>query len=504
MERIQDPLLRYAQALGTKESLIVDGSSATYSELARMVGAAALYLKRVDVRPGDRVAFESRNKLAFVQTFFGIVSVGAIAVPVLEGAALQTVAEVVGRTTPRLVLSDRDLAIDANVVQLPAMFETIPDLATALEEMDGSDIGDDAAALIMFTSGTTARKKGVILSHGNLCQAVHNINTAMGIDETIREYVTMPLYHSFGLGRLRCVISVGGTLAMNSGPFSPLALAQIVRKGAINAISGVPAVFATLIEVFGPVLESIGAQINVVEIGSAEMPRAHKERLLELMPDARIFMHYGLTEASRSTFIEFRSQSARIDTVGTAAPNVNITIRDDHGRELPHGQFGEIVVSGRHVCAGYLDSPLDSPEVQRGRLRSDGFFTGDFGRLDADGFLTLSGRKDDMINYAGIKISPLEVERYLTDVLRGCDFAVVGVKDPKGLMGEIPVLAWAQLPGTRSRGLDNHTIASLADTVLDKAYLPRQIVEVEQIPRTVNGKIRRGELRDLLLGKMAG
>lgn len=287
---------------------------------------------------------------------------------------------------------------------------------------------------------------------------------------------------------------------MNSGPFSPLALAQIVRKGAINAMSGVPAVFATLIELFSPVLESIGAQFNVVEIGSAEMPRAHKERLLELMPKARIFMHYGLTEASRSAFIEFRSQAARIDTVGTAAPNVNITIRDDHGRALPHGQFGEIVISGRHVCVGYLDSP----EAQRGRLRPDGFFTGDFGCLDAEGFLTLSGRKDDMINHAGIKISPLEVERYLADVLKGCDFAVVGVKDPKGLVGEIPVLAWASLPETRSRRLDNHTIATLADAVLDKAYLPRQIVEVEQIPRTVNGKVRRGELRDLLNGKIAG
>jgi long-chain acyl-CoA synthetase len=500
MERIQDPLLRYARILGSNEALIVDGSSATYADLARTVGAAILYLKQAGVRPGDRVAFESRNKLTFIQTFFGIVSAGAIAVPIYDGATVQTVAEIVGRTRPRLLLSDRDLAIGANVVQLPVMFEVLPDLATALEEMEGSHIGDDAAALIMFTSGTTARKKGVILSHGNLCQAVRNINTAMGIDETVREYVTMPLYHSFGLGRLRCVISVGGTLAMNSGPFSPLALAQSVRKNAINAMSGVPAVFATLIELFGPVLESIGAQINVVEIGSAEMPRAHKERLLKLMPNARIFMHYGLTEASRSAFIEFRSQASRIDTVGTAAPNVDITIRDDDGRELPHGQFGEIVVSGRHVCVGYLDSS----DVQRQRLCPEGFFTGDFGCLDAEGFLTLSGRKDDMINYAGIKISPLEVERYLTDVLKGCDFAVVGVKDPKGLVGETPVLAWAQLPATRNRGLDNRTIASLADAVLDNAYLPRQIVEVEQIPRTVNGKVKRSELRDLLIGKLGG
>ena len=494
MERVQDSLLKGAVTVGERQALIIDGNTTSYADLVRGVGGVALYLKQAGTKSGDRVAFESRSKLAFIQTFFGIVSVGAVAVPIGDGASGQTVSEIVTRTSPRFVLSDRDLALETKVVALADVLAAIPDLAIAIETLDETRVGDASPALIMFTSGTTANKKGVILSHRNLCRAVENINAAMGVDDTIREYVTIPLHHSFGLGRVRCVVAAGGTLAMNNGPFSPLALAQTVRRFSLNALSGVPAVFGTLIEAFERLVEQFGTGISVVEIGSAEMPRAHKERLLQLLPNARIFMHYGLTEASRSTFVEFRSQWDHIDTVGRAAPNVAVTIRDEQGRLVPDVDVGEIVVSGPHVCEGYLDNP----ELQSARFRPEGFFTGDFGRLNADGFLTLIGRKDDMINYGGVKLSPLEIERHLAGVLQACDFAVVGLDDPNGLAGQIPVLAWTRAAQSTQLALGNAAIASLADAVLDRNCVPRQIIEVARIPRTANGKVRRAELRQLL------
>jgi long-chain acyl-CoA synthetase len=499
VERIQDSLLRHSVASAAKDAVIVDGKPTSYSELAQSAAAVALNLRRAGVMAGDPVAFETKSKLAFIQTFLGVVSAGGVAVPIAEGTGHHTAAEIVARTAARIVLSDRDLTVDAPVMPLPGVLAEVPDLPTAVEALNAAQVGDDSRALILFTSGTTANKKGVVLSHRNLCQAVRNINAEMGADQTIREYVAIPLHHSFGLGRVRCVIAAGGTLVVNNGPFSPLALARAARQAGVNAMSAVPAVFATLIEMFGPVFETFGPQIRIVEIGSAEMSRAHKERLLQMLPNARVFMHYGLTEASRSTFIEFRAEWPQIDTVGRAAPNVAISIRDDQGRELPAGELGEIVISGRHVCEGYLDSS----ELQAARLRPEGFFTGDFGSLDSNGFLTLAGRKDDMINYGGIKLSPLEIERHLRGVLTGCDFAVVGIKDPKGLAGEVPVLAWTPLPASTSRRPDNGEIAALADAVLDKTCLPRQVIEVDRIPRTANGKIRRAELRDLLSAEIA-
>jgi long-chain acyl-CoA synthetase len=499
MERIQDPLLRGAAAFGARDALVVDGKATSYQDLLRGVAAVARYLKSAGTNAGDRVAFESKSKLAFIETFFGIVSAGGVAVPIADGTSAQSVAEIVSRTRPLLVVSDRELECDAPVAAVADMFASVPDSAAAVDVVDGSKIGDGSAALIMFTSGTTASKKGVVLSHGSLCQAVQNINTAMGIDGSIREYVTIPLHHSFGLGRLRCVIAAGGTLAMHNGPFSPLALARSMRQHNLNALSGVPAVFGTLIDFFPGVLDDFGARIEVVEIGSAEMPRAHKERLLQQLPNARVFMHYGLTEASRSAFIEFRSEWPQVDTVGRAAPNVSITIRDEQGRLLPAGESGEIVISGQHLFQGYLDSP----ELQDARLRRDGFFTGDFGRLDADGFLTLVGRKDDMINYGGVKLSPLEIERHLAGALKDCDFAIVGMNDPKGLAGEVPVLAWTRPNPSHNGALDNAAIASLADGLLDRNCVPRHVIEVSRIPRTANGKIRRAELRQLLNEQLA-
>jgi long-chain acyl-CoA synthetase len=500
MERIQDSLLTAAARHPEKEAVIVDGQAMSYDDLVRGVAAVALYLERAGAKPGDRIAFESDNKLSFIQTFFGVVSVGGVAVPIAEGAGGQSVSEILSRTNPKFFLSDRAPARAAGAVPLADASADVPHLSAAAAIIDRASIGDRSPALIMFTSGTTARKKGVILSHANLCRAAANINAAMCVDETIREYVTIPLHHSFGLGRVRCVIAAGGTLAVTNGPFSPLMLARTVKQCAANALSAVPAVLGSLIECFGPIVEDFGAQIRVVEIGSAHMPLAHKERLLRLLPNARIFMHYGLTEASRSSFIEFRSQWSHIDTVGRPSPNVSITIRDDLGRLVPTGQSGEIVITGQHVCEGYLEDP----ELQSHRFRDGSFFTGDFGRLDAEGFLTLMGRKDDMINYGGIKLSPVEIEGHLDSVLKGCEFAVLGLDDPNGLVGEIPALAWAPTARSRELALDNKKIASLADTVLDRSCLPRQIVEVARIPKTANGKIKRAELRELLARHGAG
>ena len=130
---------------------------------------------------------------------------------------------------------------------------------------------------------------------------------------------------------------------MTNGPFSPLVLARTVKQFAGYALSAVPAVLGTLIECFVSVIEDFGAQIKVVEIGSAYMPRAHKERLLRLLPNARIFMHYGLTEASRSGY-RYSGRSGRIiDTVGRPSPNVSITIRDEHGRPVPTGELGRLL-----------------------------------------------------------------------------------------------------------------------------------------------------------------
>jgi long-chain acyl-CoA synthetase len=238
------------------------------------------------------------------------------------------------------------------------------------------------------------------------------------------------------------------------------------------------------------VLRRIGPQIETIELGSAFMSPQQKAALLEIFPRARVCMHYGLTEASRSTFLEFRSESQKLDTVGRASPNVVIEIRDANFRPCPPGEQGEIVVRGGHVTQGYFRDD----ERTRAAFTDDGAFrTGDYGFMDDEGYVHLLGRKDELINKGGIKISPLELEEKLREVYPDLDFCVVGVPDPEGLAGEVPVMAYV---ATIELSLGD-VLSALAQKV-ERSKLPTAIAKVDTIPRTANGKPMRRVLREQL------
>jgi len=481
-------LIHHAESTPGKPALIVDGAEISYRSLLARSAAIARHLREDRVARGARVLYCTPDKLTFAAAFLGITGSGRVAVPLPDGASSGTVQELAVRSEATVVLmsDERDPPSGVPVLSISDLAEEPAPFEQLLGELSDSPPADDEAALLLFTSGTTSRKKGVLLSQGNLISATRHINKAMGIDADIREYAAIPLHHSFGLGRLRCVLRVGGTLVVNNGMFEAAKLLHAIGQLQINALSSVPAGIALLMGTHEAHLARIGGAIRVVEIGSAAMPAAHKQKLLELLPNARLFMHYGLTEASRSTIMELRADRAHWDTVGTPAPGVTVSVIDEHDKKLGPNQEGEIVVRGGHVMQGYFRDP----ELSRSAFCTYGFRTGDLGFLDDSGRLHLRGRKGEMINYGGIKISPLEVEAKLHSVLPGLEFALLGVGDPAGVAGEIPVLAYvaSEEPPTREWLLER-----CAD-VLDRHELPRAIVRVDEIPTTQNGKVMRHAL----------
>jgi long-chain acyl-CoA synthetase len=322
-------------------------------------------------------------------------------------------------------------------------------------------------------------------------QASQNIALFMGMHSGLREYITVPLTHSFGLGRARTLLGLGGTMLASEGPFSPQKMAQVVAERQVNALSAVPAGITMAMDSAERSLAPLVRQIRLIELGSAHMPVSQKERLLQFFPHARICMHYGLTEASRSTFLDFDADRLRLSSVGKASPNVQVEIRDPDGQPLPVGKSGEVVVRGAHVTPGYIGDPELSARVVSAR----GIRTGDLGWMDEQGYLHLSGRLDDQINVGGIKVSPSELEEPLRAAYPDLELCVVGVPDPQMLLGEVPVVVYSRRPGSE---LDlARARASLAGH-LDPRKLPLRVVAVDAIPKTQNGKIQRAVLRRAL------
>ena len=229
--------------------------------------------------------------------------------------------------------------------------------------------------------------------------------------------------------------------------------------------------------------------IRYVEIGSAAMRPDRKRRLMELLPQARLCMHYGLTEASRAAFMELHAEAADLETVGRPLPGVELSIRDGAGRPVADGTEGEICVAGPIVFAGYLGDAAATAEAFFGPWMR----TGDLGRRAADGRFYLTGRLKELINLGGTKVSPLDIEQALDACPGVRETAVIGVAGGGVTGEEIHAFVVAAEPG-----LAVEAVRAFAAARLDPLHRPARIHLVDELPRTASGKLQRLRLRDTL------
>ncbi len=340
---------------------------------------------------------------------------------------------------------------------------------------------DDAKpAIVSFTSGTEGASKAVLLSRGNLHDAVARLTQSMDLTSEIREYIGVPVYHSFGYGRCRAVLNAGGKIYIPSGGFDVAEVQKMLVSGEINAISAVPSLFRLFLQnlsMFGDEL----TRVRWVEIGSQFMSTDEKVALRNALPQARIVQHYGLTEASRTTLLRIDSEPESVlSSVGKAEGDVNIRIGD--------GQ--RIEVRGPHVAKGVHDG-----NDFRSHRKNSWFKTSDVGRIE-NGYLYFEGRADDVINCAGLKLSPDLIETHVRKSVPGAmEFGILRWPDP--LRGDGIMLALGPEATAHEARIVN-AICSYAETVGLQARGAISVRQVPILPRTDTGKLQRAKLlRDL-------
>ncbi|MDA1280620.1 MAG: fatty acid--CoA ligase family protein [Chloroflexi bacterium] len=360
-------------------------------------------------------------------------------------------------------------------------------MASYNRPVGGQNSIDDWAD-VLFTTGSTGEPKGVVLTQRNIAASTRNINRVIPLDPYDREVVTLPLHHSFGLGRVRCCLSAGASIVLTNGYRSPGQVIQTIKTTNATGFATVPAGIAILLRLFGDNLEHLMSSLSYVEIGSSAMPQDHKRDLMRLLPNTRLYMHYGLTEASRSAILDLHENPTHLESVGQPAPNVELAILDDQEAPLTAGQTGRIAVRGEHVSSEYLDSLYSAGTGGS----AEWFITGDIGYLDASNFLYLVGREDDLINVGGEKVAPEEVEWELLKLPGIADAACVAIADKNGVTGQT-VRAYVVADGPdRPSGLE---IKSSLARSLQLFKVPTSIIWIDAIPRTASGKVQLGDLR---------
>lgn len=482
---IVERVLQFAVQQPDAPALVREERVYSYAWLGSAVARVAGELRRRAAGDGTRVLIVATSSPAFVVCYLAVHLARCIAVPVDAGAPKARIAEIRQRTGAGTVLESADQ--DA----LLAAAGTEPDANSGEPLAPWVAPESSAIADIMFTSGTTGTPKGVVLRHRNLVHAARHINGFVGTRAGDVELLALPLAHSFGLGSLRCLLSVGACAVLVDGfAFPALVFGAMERHGA-TGLRSVPAGLATLLRLSGDRLGDFANTLRYMELGSAPMPLEDKQRLMRLLPRTRLCMHYGLTEASRSVYIEFHESSARLDSVGRPATGVEVGIFDEDGARLPAGEQGEIRIRGPHVMEEHWrDARRTAQALHEGWL-----CTGDFGHVDADGYLYLAGRRSDLINVGGRKVSPLEVEDALRSHPDVHDCACSGIPDPAGIAGEaVAVLVHVNRPD----GPGERELRRYLRERLEPYKVPARWTFSGEIPRTANGKVQRHLLRDLL------
>jgi len=474
----------------------------SYRQLADHAEAVSAVLAEEGVGAGDTVAFLGENSPDFLVTLFGAVRIGAVFVPVNTRLAGPEISHVLSDSRARVLIHDPSFedrldAVEAGLAHPPRRLRTG---ASGRNGEPGLDRRRDAAgpapalviaepdapAAVVYTSGTTGRPKGAVLTHENLTAVA--VNTVIDYDVVSGDVALMisPLFHvaSLGMGALPVVLK-GGTLVLEKGFEAGRAL-DLVEQHRVTMISGVPTTFQLMADHPSWASTDISS-LHTLTCGGSAVPdrilRAWEERGLSFSQG------YGMTETSPgATSLAPHMTRAKQGSVGLPHFFTEVRVVNDDDHPVPAGTVGEIHVTGPNVFAGYLG--LD--DATRSAKTEDGWFrSGDLGYLDADGYLYICGRSKDMIISGGENIYPAEVEALIADMPGVTGVAVIGIPDER--WGEVPL---AVLTVTEGATIDTAAVRAHLDGQVARYKLPKEVVVIEALPRTASGKVIKAELRE--------
>ncbi|MFH1057785.1 MAG: long-chain fatty acid--CoA ligase [Pseudomonadota bacterium] len=485
-----------------RTAVVSEQGRLTFAQLDQRSDRLAAALLAGGLKRGDRVAMLFFNSQWFVEVYFATVKAGLVATPINFRLVAPEVKFILNDSGARILFHGPEFAsvIAEARGDCPALRQVVcpgggPEvrdyeefLATGGAFAPPAGLNESDQCQIMYTSGTTGRPKGAVISHGNVLWNL--MNTILGREDQQGKVAVVvgPLYHTAALNNHFTIqVALGGTSVLVAR-FEPEELLGIIERERVNLISGSPAFFHLLMQ-HPRAWEFDRSSITKCTAGADKLSAETKRKLREFFPSiSGVYDVYGCTEASPCITILTAEQSlTKHGSVGRALPFLQARVVDELDRPQKPGQVGELTCKGPNVMQGYHNQP----EASDLAIRDGWLHTGDLAYMDEEGFFYIVDRKKDMIVSGGENIYPREIEEVLYTHPAIADAAVVGMPDP--IWGESVKAVVALRPGA---ALDENGVVEFCKQHLASYKKPRQVVFVAALPRNASGKVLKRQLRD--------
>ncbi len=484
----------------------------SYRYIDEKANRVANALQKAGIKKGDRVGVLMPNSVPYVCSYFGVLKMGGVAVPINTAINAEALIYILKDAGIRvLILHGATKAIATHLANEQSGLSILFTDQRVLNQFDSSqkeyqilrpldeifveescspletDISKDDLACLFYTSGSTGKPKGVMLSHANILENTKSIVSYLELTKDDQMMVVLPFFYCYGASLIHTHFMVGGSLVLENQFLYPNKILARMAEEKVTGFAGVPSTFAIFLRRSNIRSHNFNNLRYVTQAGGAMAPALIQE-LREALPRTQIFIMYGQTEASaRLSFLPPNLLDQKLGSIGKGIPNVDLKVMDKEGNSVPPGEVGEIVALGPNIMKGYWNSPEETEIV----LDAEGLHTGDLARVDEEGFIYIVDRKKDMIKSGSHRVSAKEIEETILEDSSILECAVIGIEDE--MQGE--VLKAFIVPTNRGEFYEEEII-KFCKKRLPPYKVPKYVEVVRSLPKNEAGKILKNRLKE--------
>ena len=475
-----DFLKKNVENHGDKIAVIDNEKEITFIELYEKVEKFSDNIKILNQE--EIISLISENSISFIIAYLGIINSGKIVHLISPEISEINLFNQLKSSKSKNIICNQ--LMKKKILNFNSIKTTIFDIEEILLKHNNKEIESslNKFAYLIYTSGTTAEPKGVTVSHSMIEFTTKNIVKVLGYSNSDTDLLPLPLNHSFGLGCIHTSLYVGSTLVLLKNASNLEEILESLKKYKITTLAAIPATLTKILNFENKKLKDYFSEIRLIVTNSTAIPKKTVIQFKEILKKGNLATYYGLTEASRSTFMVFDKNNQREESVGKCSPNVEIKIVNKEENNL---KLGDIFIKGENVIKKYWNNVEADKNIFENWLK-----TGDTGYFDNEGYLFLKGRSDEIINVGGEKVMPIEIEQTIKNIPGVEDAVAFGVEHE--IFGQTIKL---NIIKSKNSDIDKAQILSYCIKNLERFKIPSKIDFVEKIPKTDYGKVKRFMLK---------